>query len=629
MRNGAAIRTIRGVALSALLLTALVAPATASATLEEPVTQPATGVTATEATLHGEVNPNASATAGYHFTWNEAVFGCEGNETEAHEEQTGEGIPAEATLTGLIPHKEYGFCVVATHLEGETFESIPGPVVTFETESLAPAVDAESASSITPFAATLEAQVNPQNEPTTSCKIEWGTASASENEAACEPEALEGFGDQTVSHRLEGLEPATGYKFKVIVANATGTGEAEGEFTTSPLEAPIVDSESVSAVTTNQARLEAQVNPNYQEATYVFEYATNEAMTGATVVEPPEGTEPFPAGFEDHAASVLLKPTLSPGTRYFFRVAATNATGTMQGPVQSFITVGAPTVEETGIAAQVGRASVRLEGGEVDPVGAETTWYYRYVDETGYAQGLAEDPQEPYVHGASSLPLGHLAAAQGAQALPSVSIGELKPATTYHFALVAENEAGRTIGEDETFTTGAPTPPLASTGPASGVGQTTATIGGTVDSGGLATTWLLQLSSEAGLWSTVASGTLSESAEPTALTLGLSFLAPGTTYRYRLVAANADGEANGGEQTFTTASLPAPPGLAPAPGPVPFTPLAVLEKQEPHGSSGAAPPHLTRKQKLAKALKKCRKRHARKRMSCERAARKRFGKKKH
>jgi hypothetical protein len=512
-----------------------------------------------------------------------------------------------------------GTLASASAAEAEAgFEAALGNAVSFTTQSVAPAVDSEGASGVTPFAATLEAQVNPQNQTTTSCKIEYGPTAAYGSEVACEPESLGGFGDQQVFHNIEGLEPATTYHFRVVVANATGSTEgADSEFTTLTLEQPIVDSESVPGITTTDAVLEAQVNPNYQETSFKFEYAASEDLTGATTVE---GSGPLPAVFGDQPASVDLGGALAPGTTYFYRVVATNGTGTTEGPVQSFTTIGPP-IAVAGSPVNVTRSSVQLQGASVDPFGEEVTWYYRYIDQAGYEKGLGENPADPYAHGASSLPLGHLPAEYGPQPLATVTLQELHPATTYHYTLVATGGAGTVKTPDQTFTTGAPTPPVVTTGPASNVTHTEALVSGSVDPDGLDSTWELQLASEPGVFGIVATGSVPASAGARSPSFQLSFLAPGVTYRYRFTATNQDGTVYGGEGTFTTEGFPAPAGLALAPGPVPFTPLAALTGGEGIGSRSHA---LTNAQKLKKALRTCHKKRGQARKLCERQARHRY-----
>ncbi len=45
-----------------------------------------------------------------------------------------------------------------------------------------------------------------------------------------------------------------------------------------PNAQPLIESESVAFVISTSATLEAQLNPNYREATYLFEYATEESV---------------------------------------------------------------------------------------------------------------------------------------------------------------------------------------------------------------------------------------------------------------------------------------------------------------------------------------------------------------
>jgi hypothetical protein len=489
----------------------------------------------------------------------------------------------------------------------------------------APSVDGQSASNTTPFAASLEGQVNPQGETTTSCVFEYGTTTAYGESVNCEPEVLEGEGDQGVSHRIEGLAHATTYHFRVKVANATGTTEgADGEFTTAALEAPLVEGESASQITSEGATLQAQVNPNYQEATYAFEYARNEAMTGATTVNPPEGTEPLPAGFEDHAVAVTVSEGLSPGMTYYYRLAATNATGTTRGAVQSFTTIGAPHALVSGEAVKVTRTTAILQGGSVDPDGATTSWYYRYIDQAGYEAGLVEDPQDPYLHGAISLPLGSLAAAHEAQALPGTPLFELKAGSTYHFALVASNSSGIVIGPDETFTTAAPTPPLAVTGAAEGVSGLSATLTGSVETQGLPTQAYFE-------FGTVPSGgtmlpvSLGPGTPAPAALVFTATLTPGTTYYYRFIAVGPDGTSVGAERSFTTGSLPGTSTVAPVQFVLfPAFVAAELAAGTPGTSRSTTPRPPTKAQKLAQALRACNKKPKRQRAACRHQAKKRY-----
>jgi hypothetical protein len=69
----------------------------------------------------------------------------------------------------------------------------------------------------------------------------------------------------------------------------------------------------------------------------------------------------------------------------------------------------------------------------------------------------------------------------------SSSVNGLSPATLYHFRALATNAAGTTYGADQTFTT--TTPPTATTQPAVAVGLTGATLTGSINPKGQATTY--------------------------------------------------------------------------------------------------------------------------------------------
>jgi hypothetical protein len=116
-------------------------------------------------------------------------------------------------------------------------------------------------------------------------------------------------------------------------------------------------------------------------------------------------------------------------------------------------------------------------------------------------------------------------------------------------------------------------------------------------------------------------GKVDSSTDEVRVAIALSNLQPGATYHYRLCATDVDGTTYGGDETFTTPGysnsiiLPATPAL------VPYAPIAV--PTETTGLRGTKA--LTSAQKLAKALKACRKDRKSKRAGCERQARKKYG----
>jgi hypothetical protein len=490
-----------------------------------------------------------------------------------------------------------------------------GSQITFKTTRSAPAIDAESTGAVTPFEATVETAVNPEREDT-NCSVEYGTTKAYGSVVACEPSDLGGgFGDQAAVAHLTGLQAGQGYCYRVVAQNATGTSKGVGgELTTLAALAPVVESESVLALTSDEAIVEAQMDPGYQETTYHFEYATNSELEGAASI----GEAVIVAGAPGQTTGpVVLSDTLMPGQSYFYRVVATNATGTTDGPIRELTTVGLPLVE-TGPAQGAGRTSAALSG-VINPEGAETSYRFLYIVQAGYEAAVGKP--NPYANGGSTTEFT-LPAGREEDEVGPVSVEGLLAGATYHYALLATNEAGATIGPDRTFTTASATPPIVATGSASQVTQTGAQLAGTVDTRGLQTTYWFETGTEAGhytLQAPVVIGAGDGGIET--VTWQQQYLTPGSAYHYRLCAKNRDGTQCGADQTVATLSYPALVPVEASPYPL-LTGAVPVTVTPPKGVGPHTP---SRAEKLAKALKSCRAKPRGKRAACERQARRRFG----
>jgi phosphodiesterase/alkaline phosphatase D-like protein len=171
----------------------------------------------------------------------------------------------------------------------------------------------------------------------------------------------------------------------------------------------------------------------------------------------------------------------------------------------------------------------------------------------------------------------------------------LAPGTTYHYAFVASNEAGSVTGPDETFTTAAPTPPGVSTGGASNVALTTATVSGTVEPGGLETSYELDFGTDPS-YGTSIYGEAGAGAGEVEIAVPLQDLAPETTYHYRLVAINSDGKTYGADETFATPVYSNPIVLPPA--------LPLLGTPAIAFPTATEPTHKAAKKKTKKKTKK-------------------------
>ena len=98
--------------------------------------------------------------------------------------------------------------------------------------------------------------------------------------------------------------------------------------------------------------------------------------------------------------------------------------------------------------------------------------------------------------------------------------------------------------------------PSVSTGSATGVKATSATVTGTVNPNGLPTTYYFAYGKTTAYGSNTAAGTLAAASSSESVSAALSNLAPSTTYHFALVAANADGTTVGADETFKTSAAP-------------------------------------------------------------------------
>jgi hypothetical protein len=414
------------------------------------------------------------------------------------------------------------------------------------------------------------------------------------------------------------VDPSTGGDVYIALqASGRVGGNTVGIF--DPLAPPAVSPTSVTGPPSHEqstsAIVEGTVNPNEVAITEcLFEYGTSTSYGQAV---PCEQT---PAGNTPVTVTATLSP-LEPNIAYHYRLVAHNAFAAVtgkgvdetfeKGADETFNTLAAlPTVNDRSPVVNATRTTARLSG-TVNPENSSTTYHFEYGTTTAYGSKTEE---------------ASAGAGYGDVSVRPLEIVELQPETTYHYRLVATNGAGTEPGPDYTFTTGSRTPPLVSTAGVSGVTQTGATISGAVDPQGIETSYAFEVGTDTSYSGAKVFGDAGESegAEPIAVTL--EDLAPGTTYHYRLTATNADGTSYGQDMTFTTPGIPSPIGQ-PLTMPLLATPTIAFpaESGPPTKTTTKV---LTRAQKLAGALKVCKKKEAKdKRAACEKQARKRYGSK--
>jgi|GEM_PF-2078110 len=395
-----------------------------------------------------------------------------------------------------------------------------------------PTVTTGTSSGVGATSATVSGTVNANNTIATD-SVQYGTTTSYTTTVVANPGTATGSSATSISATLSGLTPNTTYHYRIKAANTSGTSNGPDATFTTLASPPSVATNAATGVGSTAVTLNGSVNANGVSTAVTFQYgATTSYGTTVTAAQSPV------TGSSATAVSIALSG-LTPSTTYHYRVVGVSGGGTTNGGDLTFTTSGAAPIATTGTKSGVSSTSATVSG-TVNANNANTTDSVQYGLTTGYGTTVVATPATATGTSATSI---------------SAILSGLTPNTTYHYQVKAVNATGTSYGDDSTFTTSAIVP-TATTGAASSITGTGASIAGTVNANNANTTdsvlYGLTTSYGTGVVATPATAT---GTSATSISATLSGLTPNTTYHYQVKAVNVAGASYGADQAFTTSAI--------------------------------------------------------------------------
>lgn len=194
--------------------------------------------------------------------------------------------------------------------------------------------------------------LNPHSRTRTAYYFAYSTQAPCTAGARTPAQEVEGE-DVGVFAELSDLEPDTTYAVCLVAVNAGGYSAGNEIAFVTPPAPPVVGELSASAITQNDAVLEAEINPQGLATTYEFRLESplcQPALPEHCVASGDSqiATGSIPAGHRPEKVTVdlaHLAHSLTPSTTYGYTVVAANSAGTTVSAQQSFTTAAEPIVQ--------------------------------------------------------------------------------------------------------------------------------------------------------------------------------------------------------------------------------------------------------------------------------------------
>jgi ABC-type phosphate transport system substrate-binding protein len=215
----------------------------------EDITEAASLINHTHATLNATVNPQGGLVSSCYFEYGTTTsYGT----TAPCATGPGSGeaaVALSAALSGLRESTTYHYRIVATNPIATT----RGADSTFTTYPTVPAVITGSAGSVLEASATLKATVNPTSANVTDCHFEYGASTSYGKTVACS--TLPGAGEVPVEviGAIKELGPSTVYHVRISSTNSFGTSHGEDHTFSTP--APSCNGFNIAGTGTSSQRI--------------------------------------------------------------------------------------------------------------------------------------------------------------------------------------------------------------------------------------------------------------------------------------------------------------------------------------------------------------------------------------
>jgi phosphodiesterase/alkaline phosphatase D-like protein len=272
------------------------------------------------------------------------------------------GVEVSANVEDLAPNTTYYYKLLASNAIG----SSEGAVQQLLTLPDPPTVQTGEASQIAPYAATLNATVDPgaqghAAQDDTTYQFQYSTDESFQSHTPL-TDAGEGTSPLAVHAKLQGLEPNTTYHYRVIATNNNNATpqQASGEadtFTTLATP-PVLAGTATSAVGQSSATIETTLQAQGLPTRWELQLGTSPATLASVAVGHGSSSQP-------EAISLVLEHLL-PATTYYYSLSAESADGAATSGTLALTTGALPALQ---LSAQV--SSVPLLAVSQSPLAGE------------------------------------------------------------------------------------------------------------------------------------------------------------------------------------------------------------------------------------------------------------------